>query len=92
MLNKGTVLTGRYEIIERIGTGGMADVYRAMDSKLNRYVAIKVLKREYREDEQFVTKFRQEARSVAGLSHPNVVGVYDVGNDGDIQFIVLELV
>ncbi len=92
MLNKGTVLTGRYEIIERIGTGGMADVYRAMDSKLNRYVAIKVLKREYREDEQFVTKFRQEARSVAGLSHPNVVGVYDVGNDDDIQFIVLELV
>ena len=92
MLNKGTVLTGRYEIIERVGTGGMADVYRAMDSKLNRYVAIKVLKREYREDEQFVTKFRQEARSVAGLSHPNVVGVYDVGNEGDIQFIVLELV
>ena len=92
MLNKGTVLSGRYEIIERIGTGGMADVYRAMDSKLNRYVAIKVLKREYREDEQFVTKFRQEARSVAGLSHPNVVGVYDVGNDGDVQYIVLELV
>ena len=92
MLNKGTVLTGRYEIIERIGTGGMADVYRAMDSKLNRFVAIKVLKREYREDEQFVTKFRQEARSVAGLSHPNVVGVYDVGSDGDIQYIVLELV
>ena len=92
MLNKGTVLSGRYEIIERIGTGGMADVYRAMDSKLNRYVAIKVLKREYREDEQFVTKFRQEARSVAGLSHPNIVGVYDVGNDGDVQYIVLELV
>ncbi len=92
MLNKGTVLTGRYEIIERIGTGGMADVYKALDNKLNRYVAIKVLKREFREDEQFVAKFRQEARAVAGLSHPNIVSVYDVGSDDTVQYIVLELV
>ena len=92
MLNKGTVLTGRYEIIERIGTGGMADVYKALDNKLNRYVAIKVLKREFREDEQFVAKFRQEARAVAGLSHPNIVSVYDVGSDDAVQYIVLELV
>ena len=92
MLNKGTVLTERYEIIERIGSGGMADVYRAMDHKLNRYVAIKVLKREFREDKQFVAKFKQEARAVAGLSHPNIVNVYDVGNEGTVQFIVLELV
>ena len=92
MLNKGTVLTERYEIIEKIGSGGMADVYRAMDHKLNRYVAIKVLKREFREDKQFVAKFKQEARAVAGLSHPNIVNVYDVGNEGTVQFIVLELV
>ena len=92
MLNKGTVLTERYEIIEKIGSGGMADVYRAMDHKLNRYVAIKVLKREFREDKQFVAKFKQEARAVACLSHPNIVNVYDVGNEGTVQFIVLELV
>ncbi|MBS4899415.1 MAG: Stk1 family PASTA domain-containing Ser/Thr kinase [Clostridiales bacterium] len=92
MLNKGTVLSERYEIIERIGSGGMADVYRAMDHKLNRYVAIKVLKREFREDKQFVAKFRQEARAVAGLSHPNIVNVYDVGNEGQIYYMILELV
>ncbi len=92
MLNKGTVLADRYEIIEKIGSGGMADVYRAMDHKLNRYVAIKVLKREFREDKQFVAKFKQEARAVAGLSHPNIVNVYDVGNEGTVQYIVLELV
>lgn len=92
MLNKGTVLSDRYEIIERIGAGGMADVYRAMDNKLNRYVAIKILKREFREDKQFVAKFKQEARAVAGLSHPNIVNVYDVGNEGQIYYMVLELV
>ena len=92
MLNKGTVLSERYEIIERIGSGGMADVYRAMDHKLNRYVAIKVLKREFREDKQFVAKFRQEARAVAGLSHPNIVNVYDVGNEGQIYYMILERV
>ena len=92
MLNKGTVLSDRYEIIERIGEGGMADVYRAMDNKLNRYVAIKILKREFREDKQFVAKFKQEARAVAGLSHPNIVNVYDVGNEGQIYYMVLELV
>lgn len=92
MLEKGTVLLERYEILERIGSGGMADVYRALDNTLNRYVAIKVLKKEHREDTQFVSKFKQEARAVAVMSHPNIVNVFDVGNEDGIYFIVLELV
>ena len=79
MINIGAVISGRYEIIEKIGTGGMADVYRAKDHRLNRYVAVKILKNEYSEDAKFVTKFRQEAQAIACLSHPNIVGVYDVG-------------
>ena len=92
MLNKGVILSERYEIIERIGTGGMADVYRAIDHKLNRYVAIKVLKKEYSDDKQFVAKFRSEARSAAVLNNPNIVSVYDVGNDDNTYYIVLELI
>ena len=77
MLKEGVILGERYEIISRIGSGGMADVYRAKDHRLNRYVAVKILKNEYSEDAKFVTKFRQEAQAIACLSHPNIVGVYD---------------
>ena len=69
MLNEGKMISGRYEIISRVGSGGMADVYRAKDHRLNRFVAIKVLKQEYAGDRNFVQKFRAEAQSVAGLSH-----------------------
>ena len=73
MLQKGTFLGGRYEILEHIGSGGMADVYKARCHKLNRYVAIKVLRREYCDNESFVRKFTVEAQSTAGLTHPNIV-------------------
>lgn len=92
MLRKGMLLAGRYEIIEQIGTGGMSDVYKVRCHKLNRYVAIKVLKREFSEDKNFVSKFRAEAQSAAGLSHPNIVNVYDVGDEDGIYYIVMELV
>lgn len=92
MVNPGMLLGERYEIIDRVGTGGMADVYKARDQRLNRYVAIKILKQEYSGDVKFVSKFRGEAQSVAGLSHPNVVNVYDVGEDDDLYYIVMELV
>ena len=92
MIKEGIVIGGRYEIMGRIGTGGMADVYKARDYKLNRYVAVKVLKREFREDVLFVKKFQSEAQSAAGLTHPNVVNVYDVGEDRGLYYIVMELV
>ncbi len=92
MLNEGIMLGQRYEIISRIGTGGMADVYKGKDTMLNRFVAIKVLKREFREDEMFVKKFRVEAQSAAGLMHPNVVNVYDVGEEHGLYYMVMELV
>ena len=82
----------RYEIIEKIGSGGMADVYKAKCHRLNRYVAIKILKQEYSGDTNFITKFRGEAQSAAGLSHPNIVSVYDVGEDNGLHYIVMELV
>ena len=82
----------RYEIIEKIGSGGMADVYKAKCHRLNRYVAIKILKQEYSGDKNFITKFRGEAQSAAGLSHPNIVSVYDVGEDNGLHYIVMELV
>ncbi|MGN0328720.1 MAG: Stk1 family PASTA domain-containing Ser/Thr kinase [Lachnospira sp.] len=85
-------LADRYEIIEQIGTGGMADVYKAKCHKLNRYVAIKVMKSEFSEDKTFVSKFRAEAQSAAGLTHSNVVNVYDVGDENGIYYIVMELV
>lgn len=92
MLIPGSYLINRYEIIMKIGSGGMADVYKAKDHVLNRLVAIKVLKQEYSTDATFVKKFRVEAQSAAGLSHPNIVNVYDVGEDEGVYFIVMELV
>ena len=82
----------RYEILEKIGTGGMSDVYKAKCHKLNRYVAIKVLKQEFSENANFVSKFRIEAQAAAGLMHPNIVNVYDVGEENGIYYIVMELV
>ena len=92
MLIPGSYLINRYEIIMKIGSGGMADVYKAKDHVLNRLVAIKVLKQEYSTDATFVKKFRVDAQSAAGLSHPNIVNVYDVGEDDGVYFIVMELV
>ncbi|MDY5771410.1 MAG: Stk1 family PASTA domain-containing Ser/Thr kinase [Anaerovoracaceae bacterium] len=90
MSNK--LLAGRYELIEKIGEGGMAVVYKGKDRLLNRYVAIKILRPEYTKDEQFIESFRRESQAAAGLSHPNIVGVYDVGKEGNIHFIVMELI
>lgn len=92
MIKPGMFIGDRYEIIEKIGSGGMADVYRAKCHRLNRFVAIKILKPEYSSDKNFVTKFRGEAQSCAGLTHPNIVSVFDVGDDGDLHYIVMELV
>lgn len=92
MLKEGMFIQERYEVISKIGSGGMADVYKAKDHKLNRFVAVKVLKAEFREDKAFVSKFRVEAQSAAGLAHPNIVNVYDVGEEEGIYFIVMELV
>lgn len=92
MLREGMFLADRYEIIEQIGTGGMADVYKAKCHKLNRYVAIKVMKSEFSQDKTFVSKFWAEAQSAAGLVNPNVVNVYDVGVENGIYYIVMELV
>ena len=92
MLRAGTFLGNRYEIVSRIGSGGMSDVYKAKDLKLNRFVAIKVLKSEYSTEQNFVGKFRMEAQSAAGLSHPNIVSVYDVGEDRGVHYIVMELI
>lgn len=92
LLQTGMLLAGRYEILQQIGSGGMAYVYRAIDYKLNRHVAIKVLKEEFCKDKSFVAKFRMEAQSAAGLSHANIVGVYDVGENGPIHYIVMELI
>ena len=74
MVSIGTIIGDRYEILEKVGSGGMADVFRAKCHRLNRYVAIKILKQDYSEDTKFVTKFRGEAQAIAGISHPNIVG------------------
>lgn len=92
MLKEGIVLGDRYEVISRIGSGGMADVYKARDHKLSRLVAVKVMKAEFREDTSFVAKFQKEAQAAARLSHPNVVNVFDVGEDRGLYYIVMELV
>lgn len=92
MIKLGMLIADRYEILEKIGTGGMSDVYKAKDIKLNRYVAIKVLKQEFAENKNFVSKFRVEAQAAAGLMHPNIVNVYDVGEEDSIHYIVMELV
>ena len=92
MIKLGMLLGNRYEVMEKIGTGGMSDVYRAKDQKLNRYVAVKVLKQEFSENGNFVSKFIVEAQAAAGLMHPNIVNVYDVGEEAGIHYIIMELV
>ncbi|WP_026504854.1 Stk1 family PASTA domain-containing Ser/Thr kinase [Butyrivibrio sp. NC3005] len=92
MIRIGMIIGDRFEVQEKIGTGGMSDVYRALDHKLNRPVAVKILKQEFSENQNFVDKFRTEAQAAAGLMHPNIVNIYDVGNDKGIHYIVMELV
>lgn len=92
MIKMGMMIGDRYEILESIGTGGMSDVYKAKCHKLNRFVAVKVLKQEFSESTEFVSKFRTEAQAAAGLMHPNIVNVYDVGEENGINYIVMELV
>ena len=92
MVKDGIVLGKRYAVLSKIGAGGMANVYKGRDQMLNRYVAIKVLKKQYNEDENFVRKFRSEAQAAAGLIHPNIVNVYDVGEDRGLNYMVMELV
>ena len=86
------LLAGRYELIDRIGEGGMAVVYKAKDRLLNRYIAVKILRPEFTKDVQFVENFRRESQAAAGLQHPNIVSVYDVGTEGNIHYIVMELI
>lgn len=88
----GSFIADRYEILEKIGAGGMSDVYKAKDQVLGRFVAVKILKQEFTEDVNFVTKFHTEAQSAAGLQHPNIVNIYDVGSEGHMHFIVMEYV
>jgi len=88
----GTVLGNRYELVEKIGTGGMAEVYKAKCRLLNRYVAVKILKQEYINDEEFLARFKTESQAAASLSHHNIVSIYDVGRDGDCNYIVMEFV
>ena len=89
---EGKLLGGRYEIIEKIGTGGMATVYKAKCLVLKRFVAVKVLRDEFTTDEEFIKRFNVEAQAVASLTHPNIVYVYDVGHEGNLYYIVMELV
>lgn len=92
MLETGSFIADRYEILEKIGAGGMSDVYKAKDQVLGRFVAVKILKPEFAEDVNFVTKFHTEAQSAAGLQHPNIVNIYDVGSEEHVHFIVMEYV
>ena len=92
MFENGTYVGNRYEIIEKIGAGGMSDVYKALDHALGREVALKVLKQEFNEDSSFIAKFRQEAQAAAGLEHANIVNIYDVGNENGMYYIVMEYV
>ncbi|MBR5926297.1 MAG: serine/threonine protein kinase, partial [Firmicutes bacterium] len=85
------ILAGRYELLEKMGEGGMAVVFKARDRLLNRYVAIKILRPEFTKDSAFIESFRRESQMAAGLSHPNIVSVYDVGKESNIYFIVMEL-
>lgn len=92
MIETGSFIADRYEILEKIGAGGMSDVYKAKDQVLGRFVAVKVLKQEFAEDVNFVTKFHTEAQSAAGLQHPNIVNIYDVGSEDHMHYIVMEYV
>lgn len=89
---EGKMIANRYEVITQIGCGGMATVYKARDSVLNRNVAIKVLREEFTTDEEFIKRFNVEAQAAASLTHPNIVSIYDVGNEGDLYYIVMELI
>ena len=86
------VLSGRYELLEKIGDGGMAVVYKGRDKLLNRFIAVKILRPEFTKDATFVENFKRESQAAAGLTHPNIVGVYDVGREGNINYIVMELI
>lgn len=92
MIMSSRLLAGRYELLEKIGDGGMAVVYKAKDRLLNRYIAIKILRPEFTKDPTFVENFKRESQAAAGLAHQNIVGVYDVGREGNINYIVMELV
>ncbi|MDE6960936.1 MAG: Stk1 family PASTA domain-containing Ser/Thr kinase, partial [Lachnospiraceae bacterium] len=92
MIKVGMIVGDRYEILEKVGVGGMAEVFKGKDHKLNRFVAVKVLKEEFRENGGFIKKFKEEAQAAAGLAHPNIVNVYDVGDERGIYYIVMELV
>ena len=89
---EGKLLGSRYEIIEKIGNGGMATVYKAKDLALKRCVAVKILREEYTTDNEFIKRFNTEAESAASLTHPNIVSVYDVGKEGNLYYIVMELI
>ncbi len=89
---EGRLIGNRYEIIEKIGSGGMATVYKAKCHVLNRYVAVKILRDEYTTDSEFIRRFNTEAQSAASLAHPNIVSIYDVGNEGNLYYIVMELI
>ena len=88
----GRILSGRYQVMERLGGGGMAVVYKALDTFLNRQVSVKVLRSQYADDEEFVRRFRREALAVASLGHPNIVNIYDVGQDGEIYYTIMEYI
>ena len=88
----GKILGNRYQIIKKIGGGGMAEVYKARCTLLNRYVAIKVLRDEFRNDREFIARFNTEAQAAASLTHPNIVSVFDVGCENGIHYIVMEFV
>lgn len=89
---EGRLLGNRYEILEKIGIGGMATVYKAKCHVLNRYVAVKILRDEFTTDAEFVRRFNTEAQAAASLTHPNIVSIYDVGNEGNVYYIVMELI
>ena len=88
----GRFLSERYELLEKIGEGGMADVFKAKDHVLQRHVAVKILKSQFNEDEDFIEKFDRESKAAAGLTHPNIVNIYDVGQEGDVRYIVMEYI
>src|SRR5215210_4820404 len=88
----GRVLNGRYQLLNVVGGGGMAQVYKARDNVLGRIVAVKLLREQYASDAQFVARFKREAQAAANLAHPNIVNVYDVGEDGDLHYIVMEYI